>query len=81
MKFLATRIAALTLSTAGWAHGNCPRANGHGRGHGQGQGPGQRQCQGQGECKGQHDPANCPNPNCPKKQAANTGGQQGSRNK
>jgi hypothetical protein len=79
MKFLATCIAALTLSTTAWAQGNCPRGNGQGRGHGQGQG--QPQCQGQGECRGQHDPANCTNPNCPRKQGSNTGGQQGNPKK
>jgi hypothetical protein len=79
MRFLAIGIAAITLSTGAWAHGNCARGNGQGRGAGQGQG--QCQCQGQGECKGQHDPANCTNPNCPKKQGANTGTQQRNPNK
>jgi hypothetical protein len=77
MKFLATCIAALTLSAAAWAQGTCPRGNGQGRGHGQGQ----CECQRQGECKGQCDPANCTNPNCPRKQAGSTGSQQGDPNK
>lgn len=72
MKFLVSCIAALTLSIGAWAQGNCHRGNGPGHCNGQCQG----QCSGQGDCRGQHDPANCPNPNCPKKQAADGGSQQ-----
>jgi hypothetical protein len=73
MRSLVTLIAALTLSVGAWAQGNCPRGNGQGRCHGQGQG--------QGTCKGKCDPANCTNPNCPRKQAGNTGTQQGNPNR
>ena len=79
MKFLITCITALTLSVGAWAQGNCHRGNGQGRSNGQGQG--QCQKQGQRECTGQCDPANCPNPNCPKKQGANTGAQRGKPNR
>jgi hypothetical protein len=74
MRFIVTFVAALSLSTAVWAQGNCPRGSGQGR---CGQGQRQCQCQGQREGRGQCDPATCTNPNCPKKQGGNTGSQQG----